>query len=223
MPPYNLERQKRDLLVEMSRRGFTLIELLVSIVIIATLLALLLPALANARLRGRRTQCESNLRQIGMGFKSYLQYNNDIFPYASYMPSVSPMPLAISQRPIFIADVLASHVNNSQKVFNCPQDSGMDRLAPNAGKTYFQTEKSSYLYRTSRRLVDLPPSELGFPGLGGRSIAEVVKIVRNKRGLTYNENNIWIMHDYDYFHGKAGTKGDKRYLYYDCHVEDFEH
>src|SRR5437762_3220752 len=110
-----------------SRRSFTLIELLVTIVIISTLLALLLPALSNARLRSRRTQCENNLRQIGIGFKSYLQYSNDSFPYASYLPSVSPMPLAIDQRPIFIADVLASHVNYAEKVFACPQDSGLNR------------------------------------------------------------------------------------------------
>lgn len=207
----------------MSRRSFTLIELLVTIVIISILIALLMPALGQARSRGRRTLCESNLRQIGIGFKSYLQDNNDIFPYASYMPSMGPLPLPTGQRPIYIADVLASHLRGAQKAFACPHDSSDDRLPPNTGKTYFETEKSSYLYRTGRHLIGLPPSRLGFPGLGGRTMAEVVNIVRSKRGVTYNENNIWIMHDYADFHGKAGTKGSRRFLYYDCHVEDFEH
>ena len=56
----------------------------------------------------------------------------------------------------------------------------------------------------------------------GRTMAEVVNLVRSRRGVTLNENTIWIMRDYGDFHAKTGQKGARRYLYYDCHVENYE-
>ncbi len=93
-------------------QAFTLIELLVVIAIIAILAAILFPVFARARENARRSSCQSNLKQIALGFKQYTQDYDEKF-----VPAIGNGNQATSGWVVELQPYL-----KSIQIFQCPSD-----------------------------------------------------------------------------------------------------
>jgi prepilin-type N-terminal cleavage/methylation domain-containing protein len=132
------------------RYGFTLIELLVVIAIIAILAALLLPALASAKEKARRTQCTSNLRQQAISLSIYTSDNKDTYPCHSDPGS------ALWDLPINSADRLVDS-GLRRPVFYCP---GIDASVKNVDDWWFfgtyRVTGYQWLFRRNSQFTPTP-------------------------------------------------------------------
>jgi prepilin-type N-terminal cleavage/methylation domain-containing protein/prepilin-type processing-associated H-X9-DG protein len=105
------------------KSGFTLIELLVVIAIISILAAILFPVFARARENARRSSCQSNLKQIGLGLIQYSQdYDEKLVPWRN----VGTTPN------IRWIDAVQPYVK-SRQLFTCPSNVGANREFDNGG------------------------------------------------------------------------------------------
>jgi prepilin-type N-terminal cleavage/methylation domain-containing protein/prepilin-type processing-associated H-X9-DG protein len=154
-------RQKLDAKGRIARRGrasvgsccgFTLLELLIVVAIIALLLAILMPALRMVRQQTQMTQCQSNLRQIALAWKTYLHDSKGHFPlgvnlditYGGIQGAVRPFGDPSKRRPVLRP--LNPHLKlepvtyTDGEVFLCPNDRGSDTIRP----SYYVSRGTSY-------------------------------------------------------------------------------
>src|SRR6188768_348324 len=106
------------------KSGFTLIELLVVIAIIAILAAILFPVFARAREAARKSNCISNLKQIGTGLMMYVQDYDEIYPVinqeADRIPGQQPhVRGGLKDTYPFLVDVMQPYTKN-EGLFRCP-------------------------------------------------------------------------------------------------------
>jgi prepilin-type N-terminal cleavage/methylation domain-containing protein/prepilin-type processing-associated H-X9-DG protein len=116
-------------------KGFTLIELLVVIAIIAVLAAILFPVFAQAREKARQTACLSNMRQIGLATRMYIEDYDEHFPQTKQtdgQPAVDDNAGQIENPDIgsmfamilpYVARVAATEDQmKTQGIYACPSD-----------------------------------------------------------------------------------------------------
>jgi prepilin-type N-terminal cleavage/methylation domain-containing protein/prepilin-type processing-associated H-X9-DG protein len=180
------------------RIGFTLIELLVVISVITLLMGILVPVLGKARGAAWRASCKSNLRQIGVAFRAYLDDNRDIMPPACDFPWFITDPNDPYYAPP-ITKFLGPVLRGELKVFICKAD--------NVQKYYLRTGNTSYRYH----------GQDPFDPLGGIAISASRQA---KAGI--KEKNICVMNDFDSVHPKIGNRGGVNYLYADWHVSNYK-
>jgi len=160
--------------------GFTLIELLVVIAIIAILAAMLLPALAKAKVQAQKTNCMNNLKQIQLAWVMYAGDNNDqIVPVSNYAPNFPSDPLiqpGAAEAQLYPGDVSTPTSTNvlfgelsllypyakSVALFKCPADPKKTSSGDRTTRSYSangwmnptaRTLASAYLHPTTTYVV----------------------------------------------------------------------
>jgi prepilin-type processing-associated H-X9-DG protein len=190
------------------------VELLVVVAIIGMLIAFLMPAINAARNAARRTQCQNNLRQIGLSIEMYLDSHGGVYPDVAVVPGIGSAPTVL--------EVFGPYMERNQATLACPSDSAYYRRGERDEPqlSFYDKFGQSYEYLAFR--------------LAGKNRKEIVK--RTRRITQTNPDftterrtvetkiklsEVLVMRDYSYFHGPKEHLGSRNALYADAHVEPY--
>lgn len=207
------------------RAAFTLIELLVVIAIIAILAAILFPVFARARENARRSSCQSNMKQIGLGFAQYTQDYDEKYPIAVAYDRPTGMPRTWDSILSSYTGVRAEY-GRSPLIFQCPSDS----LSGFNGQTSPRTYVMNFIYEAFTK----DTSGAGFAGPyreggGGNlyvegkamsaipDVAGTIMVAEAPNRDSYTGNDAWVTTGWpdDQINGNSSHPGLGRTLHFD--------
>jgi prepilin-type N-terminal cleavage/methylation domain-containing protein/prepilin-type processing-associated H-X9-DG protein len=145
-----------------NKQAFTLIELLVVIAIIAILAAILFPVFARARENARRASCQSNMKQLALGFHQYLQDYDELYP-------IYNSPTA----PVGWADKLQPYLKSIQ-LLQCPSDT---TEAPGGATPWNTLGYTDYAYNLSLGFDNVTSTAKGMHSAAITQVARTVLLV----------------------------------------------
>jgi len=147
-------------------RGFTLVEMLVVIAIIAMLVALLLPAVQAAREAARRSDCENNLKHLGLSFQNYADTHKGFPALSMYEDSVPPAGAAARGWAVEVLAFLEQEPIRKAYRFNEPYDSANNRAVIANVVRVFQCPSTPATNRVSQ-LYSVAGASMGAAVVGG--------------------------------------------------------
>ncbi len=172
------------------KSGFTLIELLVVIAIIAILAAILFPVFGRARENARRSSCQSNMKQIGLGIIQYSQdYDEQFVIVGDYASSSCTTPWQERIQPYV----------KSIQIFKCPSNQSKSVLTLTCTADeypgHYIGNGSTYADNTTKLYFnfDRPLSQVDWDPLStaGFRSTPIVKAVEPSRTIVVAEFNYY--------------------------------
>ena len=198
------------------RRGaFTLIELLVGIAIIAILAAMLLPALAAAKEKGRRTSCLNNLRQIGLAITLYAD-DGDVLPGPVLRgvrhPVANPSALYLSNSN-WLGSYLGTSTNKTP--WSCPSNAqAMEAPTPTLGAARLSFVLNN---RGAATTASTPPLLFGDPNsapiVQPKRLSQLISSTNGPTIVQMSPTEIWMISDIDGINYNQATTGAGATLY----------
>ncbi|HEY2760702.1 MAG TPA: DUF1559 domain-containing protein [Pirellulales bacterium] len=116
------------------RSALTLVELLVVLAIIGLLVGLLVPAVQRARVAARRTQCASNLRQVGLAVQQYANAHAGHFPWNAHHQVYGPSGTLINDPTQSWIYTIMPFTENVDVIRMCPDDPLLEQRLADPGK-----------------------------------------------------------------------------------------
>ena len=200
-----LTDHKREYIIKKSinNRGFTLIELLVVIAIIGILASLLLPALASAKRRAKRTACVVNLSQIGKALSAFANENRERLPWQlqdnykqrhfSGADNTSP--------PVIFSCALLKHELGRAEILHSPTDPDRKAASDNAQRAWSTYNTSSPVPADAISYIFAKCADVARP-------TTILALTRNK----HSSDSRWVGHEEMTDNGMAGLSKNEGQL-----------